>query len=351
MPPNTVHFNGSVNLADAETVMREISTRIPTGVRRMTDGETGERGYWIHYQIEKFLQMPEFEPVASAWPTRPSATRRRCRSCAWPRAPPRRPIEWPNLGYADEYAASFEIFDRLQGDGTIPADVRFQLQYPTPLASMAGTFAPEDLAAIAAVLRGGAVRRPRQRCSRGCRTTASRCSGTSPSSSACSRARWARLGDAAGAGRRPGSCAASSRCPADVPVGFHLCYGDYGHQHFKQPESLQMQVDVVNAVNAAASRPLAWASFTVPAGAAPTPTTSRRSATWRRPGDRAVLRARPLPPGRSGRRHDGHAGRAHRRCARSAAGSGASAPSAGWAGSTPSDVPRLLDIHREILAA
>ena len=55
MPPSSVHFNGSVNLPDAETVMREISSRIPTGVRRMTDGETGERGYWILFQIQKFL--------------------------------------------------------------------------------------------------------------------------------------------------------------------------------------------------------------------------------------------------------------------------------------------------------
>jgi hypothetical protein len=54
VPASSVHFNGSVNLPDAETVMREISSRIPSGVRRMTDGETGERGYWIHYQIAKF---------------------------------------------------------------------------------------------------------------------------------------------------------------------------------------------------------------------------------------------------------------------------------------------------------
>ena len=46
------------------TVMREISSRIPTGVRRMTDGETGERGYWIHFQIQKFLAMPEFETMS-----------------------------------------------------------------------------------------------------------------------------------------------------------------------------------------------------------------------------------------------------------------------------------------------
>ena len=61
MPSRSVQFNGSVNLPDAGTVMREISTRIPTGVRRMTDGETGERGYWIQFQIRKFLQMPELE--------------------------------------------------------------------------------------------------------------------------------------------------------------------------------------------------------------------------------------------------------------------------------------------------
>ena len=59
MPASSVHFNGSVNLPDAETVMREISSRIPNGVRRMTDGETGERGYWIQYQVAKFQQISD----------------------------------------------------------------------------------------------------------------------------------------------------------------------------------------------------------------------------------------------------------------------------------------------------
>ena len=59
MPPSSVHFNGSVNLPDAETVMREIGSRIPTGVRRMTDGETGDRNYWIHFQIQKSFVSPK----------------------------------------------------------------------------------------------------------------------------------------------------------------------------------------------------------------------------------------------------------------------------------------------------
>jgi hypothetical protein len=34
VPPDHVHFNGSVNLADCETVMREIASRVPAGLHR-----------------------------------------------------------------------------------------------------------------------------------------------------------------------------------------------------------------------------------------------------------------------------------------------------------------------------
>src|SRR3954463_16269811 len=148
MPPSSVHFNGSVNLPDAETVMREISTRIPSGVRRMTDGETGDRNYWIHYQIGKFRQMPEFEAenVGKLYSTdddAPPMYRFKLAPGASADA-----IQWPNLGYADEYTTSFATFDRLQQESVIAAGVRMQAQYPTPIASVGGTFAPEDLPAI-----------------------------------------------------------------------------------------------------------------------------------------------------------------------------------------------------------
>ena len=60
----------------------------------------------------------------------------------------------------------------------------------------------------------------------------------------------------------PGIIRSLERVASDVPAGLHLCYGDYGHQHWKQPESLQMQVDLVNAVTAATR--LDFVSFTVP---------------------------------------------------------------------------------------
>src|SRR6201996_2143530 len=263
MPPSSVHFNGSVNLPDAETVMREISSRIPHGVRRMTDGETGDRNYWIRFQIQKFEQMPEFEAVSvgQAYETAPDA----------PAMPQLRltegasaeMIQWPNLGYADEYTRSFEVFERMRNEGTIPGDVRFQLQYPTPIASMARTIAPGDQAAVApsyaealfADLDTALERLPHERIA----------------------VQWdvaVEFGALEGAmGPKvpmdqivPGLVRCIDRVPPDVPVGMHLCYGDYGHQHFKQPDSLQMQVDVVNAVTSAAQRPLNFVSFTVPQG-------------------------------------------------------------------------------------
>jgi hypothetical protein len=150
VPPSNVHFNGSVNLRDAETVMQEISSRIPTGVRRMTDGETGERGYWILFQIQKFLAMPEFESVTVGQAYETSADAPQMPQLRLADGASADTISWPNLGYADAYAESFEIFDRLQKDGTIAANVRFQMQYPTPLASMAGTIVPEDRPGVAA---------------------------------------------------------------------------------------------------------------------------------------------------------------------------------------------------------
>jgi hypothetical protein len=261
VPPSSVHFNGSVNLPDTETVMREISTRIPNGVRRMTDGETGERNYWIMFQIQKFLEMPEFEAVSSgqAYETDPDAPEMAQLRLA--EGATADTISWPDLGYATEYAKSFEVFDRLQQDEKIPADVRFQVQYPTPMASTAVTFVLEDLPAIAASYESALF------------SDLERLLAMVPHDRIAVQwdvaVEFGLLEGAYGAPvpldqLTPSLVRCMDRVPADVPAGLHLCYGDYGHQHFKQPESLRMQVDLLNAVARATARAVNWASFTVP---------------------------------------------------------------------------------------
>lgn len=265
MPPTSVHFNGSVNLPDTEAVMREISTRIPTGVHRMTDGETGERNYWIQFQLQKFRAMPEFEQVAviHSYETEEEA----------PESPRLRLadgvsadlIAWPDLGYANAYVRSFETFARLQEAGTIAADVRFQMQYPTPLASIASAVVPEDLPAVVASYEAALF------------------ADLDRALAAIPHDRVAVQWDIAvefgllegGFGPVvplsevvPGVVRCVDHVPVDVPTGLHLCYGDYGHQHFVQPESLANQVALLDAVTDGAARSVDWASFTVPQGRA-----------------------------------------------------------------------------------
>ena len=262
MPPAHAHFNGSVNLADADTVMRQISARVPSGVRRLPDGETGERGNWIVFQLQKFMQQPWMVPV-----TPPDAVQEGDYT-AMPQlrlADGVNPAEvsWFDLGYADAYLESYATFSGLRNDGVIPAGVRFQVQYPTPMASISGFIAPEDQQALLGSYEEAMF------------ADLDRLLAAIPHDDVAVQwdvaVEFGILEDAFfpdGVQFFAPVVAAVARCvdqvPADVPVGLHLCYGDYGHQHFKQPESLALQVRVVNAVSAAAGRPLSFVSFTVP---------------------------------------------------------------------------------------
>jgi hypothetical protein len=142
MPPTTVHFNGGVNLPDTETVMREIAARVPAGVRRIPDGETGSRQNWIFFQLEKFWQTPGLEQ-AGVMDT-PSEGYEQMPKVRLSDGVEPADVRWADLGYADVYQDSYATFRRLRDEGVIPSSVQFQVQYPTPLASINGWVVPED---------------------------------------------------------------------------------------------------------------------------------------------------------------------------------------------------------------
>jgi hypothetical protein len=99
MPASHVHFNGSVNLADAETVMREITARVPAGLRRVPDGETGDRAGWIFFQGHQFLHLPWLEPVQPVDPAEGDYQHMPQLRLAGGADPAM--VTWPDPGYAD----------------------------------------------------------------------------------------------------------------------------------------------------------------------------------------------------------------------------------------------------------
>src|SRR5215831_13547462 len=142
MPPDHVHFNGSVNLADAESVMREIVSRVPSGVRRIPDGETGDRAGWIQFQLQKFMQLPwlvQDRPLADSDGDYEALPRLQLADGVDPAE-----VSWPDIGYADAYLGSYKTFTALREQGVIPAGARFQVEYPTPLASINGFIVPGE---------------------------------------------------------------------------------------------------------------------------------------------------------------------------------------------------------------
>ncbi len=260
MPAISAHFNGSVNLADTETVMREIAARISAGVRRFPDGETGEdRSNWIFFQLQRFTGNPNFEVVRGE--ADPEAYETPLVRLAAGVDPER--LTWPDLGYAGVYLESYQTFVRLREQGVIAAGSRFQVQYPTPLASIGAYVVPEQQQLVLPSYEAAMF------------ADLARLVAAIPHEDLA--VQWdvaVEFGVMVG-GFGPAApelfdviVANLVRCvdqvPADVPAGLHLCYGDYGHQHFRQPESLELQVRVLNGVAAASARPVSFVSFTVP---------------------------------------------------------------------------------------
>jgi hypothetical protein len=259
VPPSHVHFNGSVNLPDTETVMREIVSRIPSGLRRITDGETGERGNWISFQLQKFLRSPF---LVRAFPEDDLAEPYQMPQIRLADGVDPADVAWPAPGYANAYLESYATFVALRREGLIPRRARFQMQYPTPFASISAYIVAEQQES----LLGGYAQAMFD--------DLDRLLATVPHDDAALQ--W----DVAVEFRRletgktgssqmfdaivTGLAGCVDQVPDDIPAGLHLCYGDYRHQHFKQPESLAPQVRMLNAVTAAAGRPVSFVSFTVP---------------------------------------------------------------------------------------
>ena len=133
-----VHLVGSVAMSDAESVFRAASSELGPWLTRLPDGETGERHRWIYWQREMLLRHPDMEIDPDAellalhqWDGQLLREMELVRFKAG--VDPTGVVF--ETGYAEAARHSYETFRRLQQEGVIGADVRFQVSLPTPMAS------------------------------------------------------------------------------------------------------------------------------------------------------------------------------------------------------------------------
>lgn len=137
-----VHLVGSVPLTSAREVFTDVSAALGERLKRIPDGETGERSDWITWLEPAFADNPALEKSDELFRIHATGTARiRYRLKAGKSAAD---VRFDNLFYADIAALSYADFAALKQAGKIPAGVRFQIDL-VPAHSVIWLFLQDDL--------------------------------------------------------------------------------------------------------------------------------------------------------------------------------------------------------------
>jgi hypothetical protein len=257
--PVGVHLVGSVPLGSAEEVFRRVATVLGDRLRRIPDGETGPRSDWIGWQYPVFSSRPQFEPgVPGASSSYRALPQLRLRSGVAADG-----LGFDELGYASAAMSSHRIYARLKEEGVIPAGCRFLVSLPTPLAPVSAFVALEHQADLEPVYEAQMAREVERILD-----------AIPPGDLAIqwdARYEFAMLDGAVAvwfgdvrAGILERLLRLGRHVPAEVELGYHLCYGDDEHGHFSEPQDSKDLVAVANALGAGLQRPLNWIHMPVP---------------------------------------------------------------------------------------
>ncbi|KAI1260916.1 hypothetical protein F5Y18DRAFT_217431 [Xylariaceae sp. FL1019] len=247
MEPTGVLMVGSVPGASSEEVFTRLAAALPGRLQAVPDGETGERGNYIGWQLQRFPRIawrselggPPLPESKSAQPTFTLA-------------------DIKPTAYDDVALASYAVFKRLRQKQKIPSGVRFQIGLPSPYDVLAGHLKPEVANAIEPLYE--------QRFA----DTLDRIVAEIPHDDLVIQwdlcfvvtALEYDLGRLQHPLHKPYFSSPGGvlqglvdrvvqQCehvPADVKLAFHLCYGDLGHKHFIEPQDTAHLVELANAL-------------------------------------------------------------------------------------------------------
>jgi len=267
--PQGAHLVGSVNLPTAEDTFRAAADILGGRVKRIPDGEVGERFHWIAFQPNRLAVTKGLERVGD-FPYLIPNSDLDVRPLRIAEGVDPESLELPPLGYADAAVESFAVFQQLQAEGVIPQDTRFQVSLPTPLATVSSfIFAPDRAAfepvyerALALELDQILTAIPHDSLSIqwDCAVEFGFIEGAQAFGPDAFTPWW---GDTFG-GLVERAARQAGRVPDSVEVGFHLCYGDSGEKHFVEPADTANLVRFANALVAASPREIAFIHLPVP---------------------------------------------------------------------------------------
>lgn len=119
---NSFYLTGSINQPTVEEAFRFVGTRLQPAVKRVPDGEPGERANWVLTQTPHFLENPTLDVVdkdgRALARLKPGTTGA--------------DVRFPAFDYADHAIASYALFRAARERGELAPDSKFLVSIPTP---------------------------------------------------------------------------------------------------------------------------------------------------------------------------------------------------------------------------
>jgi hypothetical protein len=246
---------GSVALASAADVFRATTGTIGAHLKRLPDGETGDRAVWVRWLAPVLQSNPvldvAFVEGAEQWA---HAVLKEGHTAS--------EVSFGELGYAREARESYEQFVAFRESGAIASDVRFQVSIPTPLA-VSILFAPELWVEIAdrweEALTAEVARVTEAVPANDLAVQWDLCLETLMLEGAWPLPAGVTEDDIYAQVTRLGSAVTP-----EAELGFHFCYGDYEHQHTVEPKDMGLMVLMANRLTREIDRPVSWIHMPVP---------------------------------------------------------------------------------------
>src|SRR5664279_4280420 len=264
--PRDVHLVGSVPLADARAVFATVGAALGRRLKRIPDGETGERSDWITCLEPAFADNPALEKSDELFRIHATGTARmRYRLKPGKTASD---VSFGNLFYADIAKQSYAEFAELKRQGVVPKDCRFQIDL-VPAHSVIWLFLQDDLHQPLDPVYNEALKREIDKIAHALPHDQIAIQFDVAS------AVFARLqrNEPNAYGKNRGEMLASfskiltdlaNHVPADIELMFHFCYGDSNHKHVVEPNDMGDMVDVANRLSADIKRPINLIHMPVP---------------------------------------------------------------------------------------
>jgi hypothetical protein len=243
-----VHLVGSVPLHNAREVFATVSGVLGSRLKRIPDGETGERSDWITWLEPAFSENPALEKSDELFRVHATGTARiryRLRS-----GKSVDDVRFDNLFYADIARASYDEFSALKREGVVPKGCRFQIDL-VPAHSVIWLFLQDDLHAPLDPVYNDALKREIDKIATAlphsevaiqfdvASAVFARLQRREPNAYGKTRAEMLKSFSAI-------LTDLADRVPPDVELLFHFCYGDSNHRHVVEPTDMGDMVDLAN---------------------------------------------------------------------------------------------------------